>query len=140
MSDIIKLGPLALHQDGNYIGLCFVTGDGYGERRSGLYARCDHAVEAFGTIDEETRQKHIKLFGQRVVALTQEQTTYAYMEKQMKLAAQKNVEEFRDRDFVAEAIAEQKGQVVEVTPIVEQPKSKSKAKSNRRKVASTQTA
>ncbi|WP_126146936.1 hypothetical protein [Synechococcus elongatus] len=116
MSDIIKLGPIALHNDGNYLGLCVVTGSNkYNERRSGIYFRADHAVEAFGTIDKETKQKKIELFGQRLLSLTEDQTAFDALQRALENKADKLVEEARQ-----EAAAEP--QVVDVEPIAdEQP-------------------
>ena len=127
MSDIIKIGPFAIHNDGNYLGACVVTGSGYGERRTGIYVRADHAVDAFGTIDQDTCEKKLELFGQRLFALSKEQTAFSYLEKQMLQDAQKNVESYRERGFKFDNDAETQ-EAVEVEVVEEPATTKRKAK------------
>ncbi len=88
-NDIIKFGPFAISNDGPYLGVNIVTGEGFGERRTGIFIRADHAVDAFGELDEETGEKAFTAFKQRLLSMDEPRASYGSLERQYEAKARR---------------------------------------------------
>ncbi len=135
-NDIIKFGPLALSTDGAYFGINIVTGEGYGERRTGIFIRADHAVDALGQLDEESGDKVISAFGQRLMALEAAKAAYGSLEREYtaearKFATESTVSKLQQRLSLQETLAARVVDV-EATESVDEPAPRKSARSTKK--------